>query len=29
VRSRIDDAGYPVWTLTVPATLRAAWTTTD
>jgi hypothetical protein len=33
VRSRIDDTGYPVWTLTVPAngaaTLKAAWTTTD
>lgn len=33
VRSRIDDTGYPVWTLTVPAngaaTLSAAWTTTD
>lgn len=33
VRSRVDDTGYPVWTLTVPAngaaTLRAAWTTTD
>ena len=33
VRSRIDDTGYPVWTLTVPAngaaTLTAAWTTTD
>lgn len=33
VRSRVDDTGYPVWTLTVPAnsaaTLKAAWTTTD
>lgn len=33
IRSRIDDTGYPVWTLTVPAngaaTLKAAWTTTD
>ena len=33
VRSRIDDTGYPVWTLSVPAngaaTLTAAWTTTD
>lgn len=33
LRSRIDDTGYPVWTLTVPAngaaTLKAAWTTTD
>ncbi|NWE53974.1 DUF4139 domain-containing protein, partial [Brevundimonas sp. P7753] len=33
VRSRIDDTGYPVWTLTVPANgaavLKAAWTTTD
>jgi hypothetical protein len=33
VRSRIDDTGFPVWTLTVPAngaaTLKAAWTTTD
>ncbi len=33
IRSRIDDTGYPVWTLTVPAngaaTLAAAWTTTD
>ena len=33
VRSRIDDTGYPVWTLTVPAngaaTLTAAWTTTN
>ncbi|WP_415289455.1 DUF4139 domain-containing protein [Brevundimonas sp. S1H14] len=33
VRSRIDDTGYPVWTLAVPAngaaTLKAAWTTTD
>jgi hypothetical protein len=33
VRSRIDDTGYPAWTLTVPAngaaTLKAAWTTTD
>lgn len=33
VRSRIDDTGYPVWILTVPAngaaTLKAAWTTTD
>lgn len=32
-RSRIDDVGYPVWTLTVPAhgatTLKAAWTRTD
>jgi len=33
IRSRIDDTGYPVWTLSVPAngaaTLKAAWTTTD
>lgn len=33
VRSRIDDTGYPAWTLTVlangAATLKAAWTTTD
>lgn len=33
IRSRIDDTGYPVWTVTVPAngaaTLKAAWTTTD
>lgn len=33
VRSRVDDTGYPVWTLSVPAngatTLKAAWTTTD
>nr|WP_314432057.1 DUF4139 domain-containing protein [uncultured Brevundimonas sp.] len=33
VRSRIDDTGYPVWTLSVPAngaaTLTAAWTTTN
>ena len=33
VRSRVDDTGYPVWTLNVPAngavTLKAAWTTTD
>ena len=33
VRSRIDDTGYPVWTVTVPAnsaaTLKATWTTTD
>ncbi len=33
IRSRIDDTGYPVWTMTVPAngatTLKAAWTTTD
>lgn len=33
LRSRIDDTGYPVWTLSVPAngaaTLKAAWTTTD
>ena len=33
IRSRIDDTGYPVWTLTVPAngaaTLTAAWTTTN
>lgn len=33
IRSRIDDTGYPVWTMTVPAngaaTLNAAWTTTD
>ena len=33
VRSRVDDTGYPVWTLSVPAngaaTLTAAWTTTD
>ncbi len=33
VRSRIDDTGYPVWTLSVPAngavTLKAAWTTTN
>lgn len=33
VRSRVDDTGYPVWTLTVPAngaaTLSAAWTTMD
>ncbi|WP_292033525.1 MULTISPECIES: DUF4139 domain-containing protein [unclassified Brevundimonas] len=33
IRSRIDDTGYPVWTLTVPAngaaTLAAAWTTSD
>lgn len=33
IRSRIDDTGYPVWTLTVPAngaaTLKAAWTTTN
>lgn len=33
VRSRVDDTGYPVWTLIVPAnsaaTLKAAWTTTD
>ncbi|WEK56843.1 MAG: DUF4139 domain-containing protein [Candidatus Brevundimonas phytovorans] len=33
IRSRIDDTGFPVWTLTVPAngaaTLKAAWTTTD
>lgn len=33
VRSRVDDTGYPVWTLTVPANgaaiLKAAWTTTD
>ncbi len=33
VRSWVDDTGYPVWTLTVPAngaaTLKAAWTTTD
>ena len=33
VRSRVDDTGYPVWTMSVPAngaaTLRAAWTTTD
>ena len=33
IRSRVDDTGYPVWTLTVPANgaakLRAAWTTTD
>lgn len=33
VRSRVDDTGYPVWTLSVPAngaaTLNAAWTTTD
>ncbi|WP_312147723.1 DUF4139 domain-containing protein [Brevundimonas sp.] len=33
IPSRIDDTGYPVWTLTVPAngaaTLAAAWTTTD
>jgi hypothetical protein len=32
-RSRVDDTGYPVWTLSVPAngatTLKAAWTTTD
>lgn len=32
-RSRIDDTGYPVWTLTVPAngaaTLKAVWTTTN
>ena len=33
IRSRIDDTGYPVWTMTVPAngaaTLKATWTTTD
>ncbi|MND77252.1 hypothetical protein D3C80_689230 [compost metagenome] len=33
IRSRVDDTGYPVWTMTVPAngaaTLTAAWTTTD
>lgn len=33
VRSRVDDTGYLVWTLSVPAngaaTLTAAWTTTD
>nr|WP_303692473.1 DUF4139 domain-containing protein [Brevundimonas naejangsanensis] len=33
VRSRVDDTGYPVWTLSVPAngaaTLKATWTTTD
>lgn len=33
VRSRVDDTGYPVWTLTVPANgaavLKAAWDTTD
>ncbi|MGX1746427.1 MULTISPECIES: DUF4139 domain-containing protein [unclassified Brevundimonas] len=33
VRSRVDDTGYPVWTLSVPAngatTLKAVWTTTD
>jgi len=33
IRSRIDDTGYPVWTLSVPAngaaTLNATWTTTD
>ena len=33
IRSRIDDTGYPVWTLTVPAngaaTLTAVWTTTN
>lgn len=33
LRSRVDDTGFPVWTLTVPAngaaTLTAAWTTTD
>ncbi|HEY1073343.1 DUF4139 domain-containing protein [Brevundimonas sp.] len=33
LRSRIDDTGYPVWMVTVPAngaaTLTAAWTTTD
>lgn len=33
VRSRVDDTGYPVWTLTVPANsaaiLKAAWMTTD
>lgn len=32
-RSRVDDTGYPVWTLSVPAngaaTLKATWTTTD
>ncbi|MBN9479099.1 MAG: DUF4139 domain-containing protein [Bordetella sp.] len=33
VRSRVDDTGYPVWTLSVPAngaaTLKAGWLTTD
>lgn len=33
VRSRVDDTGYPVWTLSVPAngaaTLKAGWMTTD
>lgn len=33
MRSRVDDTGYPVWTLSVPAngaaTLKATWTTTD
>ena len=33
IRSRIDDTGYPVWTLIVPAngaaTLRVSWQTTD
>ncbi len=33
LRSRVDDTGYPVWTLSVPAngaaTLKATWTTTD
>lgn len=33
IRSRVDDTGYPVWTMSVPAngaaTLKAAWTTTD
>lgn len=33
IRSRVDDTGYPVWTMTVPAngaaTLKATWATTD
>jgi len=33
LRNRVDDTGYPVWTLSVPAngaaTLKATWTTTD
>ncbi|MGH7020618.1 MAG: DUF4139 domain-containing protein [Brevundimonas sp.] len=33
MRSRVDDTGYPVWTLAVPAngaaTLKVSWQTTD